>query len=152
MLTVNEYSTGKIKRATNFLNLVPVRSDLNFKRENMPVIQIKRIYEPPEENDGFRVLVDRLWPRGIKKELAHIDIWMKEVAPAADLRKWFNHEPEKWAEFSRKYTAGLKDSDAVKKLVGMIRKHKKTTLLYAAHDEQHNQAVVLQQFLKTLIK
>ena len=152
MLTVNEYSTGKIKRATNFLNLVPVRSDLNFKRENMPVIQIKRIYAPPEETDGFRVLVDRLWPRGIKKELAHIDIWMKEVAPAADLRKWFNHEPEKWAEFSRKYTAGLKDSDAVKELVDMIRKHKKITLLYAAHDEQHNQAVVLQQFLKTLIK
>ncbi len=118
----------------------------------MPVIQIKRIYEPPEENDGFRVLVDRLWPRGIKKELAHIDIWMKEVAPATDLRKWFNHEPEKWAEFSRKYTAGLKDSDAVKELADMIRKHKKTTLLYAAHDELHNQAVVLQQFLKTLIK
>lgn len=118
----------------------------------MPVVQIKRIYEPFEETDGFRVLVDRLWPRGIKKEMAHIDIWMKEVAPTTALRKWFNHEPEKWAEFSRRYTTELKDSDAVKELVDRVQKHKKTTLLYSAHDAQHNQALVLQQFIKALIK
>lgn len=118
----------------------------------MPEVQIKRIYEPREDSDGYRVLVDRLWPRGIKKELAHIDVWMKEVAPATALRKWFNHEPEKWTEFSRKYIADLKDSDAAKELVEIVRKHKKTTLLYSAHDAQHNQAQVLQGFIKAMIK
>lgn len=118
----------------------------------MPEVQIKRIYEPAEESDGFRVLVDRLWPRGIKKEQAHIDAWLKDIAPTTDLRKWFNHDPEKWEEFSRRYTAELKGSDAVKELMDMVRKHKKTTLLYGAHDAQHNQAQVLLRLITRLVK
>jgi uncharacterized protein YeaO (DUF488 family) len=120
--------------------------------EDMPVVQIKRIYEPAEESDGFRVLVDRLWPRGIKKEQAHIDIWLKDIAPTTALRKWFNHDPEKWEEFSGKYTAELKGSDAVKELMDMVRKHKKTTLLYGAHDVQHNQAQVLLRLITRQLK
>jgi uncharacterized protein YeaO (DUF488 family) len=114
----------------------------------MPAVQIKRVYEPFATTDGFRVLVDRIWPRGINKETAHADVWLKEVAPSTALRKWFNHEPGKWPEFTRKYTAELKRSDAMEQLLDIIRKHKKVTLLYSAHDEQHNQALVLQEFIK----
>ncbi|HRP58324.1 DUF488 domain-containing protein [Agriterribacter sp.] len=115
-------------------------------------VQIKRVYEPFAATDGFRVLVDRIWPRGIKKEAAHADVWLKEVAPSTALRKWFNHEPGKWPEFTRKYIAELKRSGALEQLLEIIRDHKKVTLLYAAHDEQHNQALVLQEFIKTLVK
>ena len=118
----------------------------------MPEVQIKRVYEPLTATDGFRVLVDRIWPRGIKKEVLHADSWLKDVAPSTVLRKWFNHESEKWPEFARKYKAELQESDAVGQLLGIIRKHKKVTLLYSAHDEQHNQALVLRKFLKTLLK
>lgn len=117
----------------------------------MPEIKIKRIYEHAESTDGFRILVDRLWPRGISKESAHIDVWMKEVAPSTDLRKWFNHDPAKWKEFIDKYMVELENSEEGKELITIIRKHKKTTLLYSAHDEEHNQAQVLQQFLKARI-
>lgn len=110
-------------------------------------IQIKRIYEPPDRNDGYRILVDRLWPRGVKKENAQIDIWLKEVAPSTELRKWFNHDPEKWAEFTRKYNAELHNSAFTKELIDLVQRHKKTTLLYSAHDVLHNQAQVLQQYL-----
>lgn len=115
-------------------------------------IKIKRIYEPYEKSDGFRVLVDRLWPRGIKKETAHIDHWMKEVAPSANLRKWFNHDPEKWAGFKTFYKAELKDAAAIKELVREIRDHGSVTLLYGAKDEKHNQAVVLQTVLKSELR
>lgn len=118
----------------------------------MPAVQIKRVYEPLATTDGFRVLVDRIWPRGVKKETAHADVWLKDVAPSTALRKWFNHEPEKWPEFTRKYTAELKRADAMEQLLDIIRKHEKTTLLYSAHDEQQNQALVLQEFIKTLVK
>lgn len=117
----------------------------------MPAVQIKRIYEPMEESDGFRILVDRLWPRGIKKEGSHIDIWLKEVGPSNELRKWFNHDPEKWEEFQKKYKAELKESEAMKELTSLVKKHKKTTLLYSAHDAIHNQAQVLQHYLSTFI-
>lgn len=113
----------------------------------MPTIKIKRVYEPAEAADGFRVLVDRLWPRGLKKEAAQVDVWMKEVAPSTELRKWFNHEPEKWESFRKKYKTELQQSEAVGELLQHVKKHKKITLLYAARDEQHNDAVVLQQFL-----
>lgn len=118
----------------------------------MADIKIKRIYDAPEKTDGFRILVDRLWPRGIKKENAQVDIWMKEVAPSTELRKWFNHDPEKWKQFWADYTKELKHSDAVKDLVEQIKRQHIVTLLYGAKDEQHNQAVVLQRFLKTLVK
>ncbi len=111
-------------------------------------IHIKRIYEPPSPNDGYRILVDRLWPRGIKKETASIDQWLKEVAPSTPLRKWFNHEPEKWNAFVEKYAGELKTSAAFKELKSLVHKHKKITLLYSAKDKLQNQAVALQQLLQ----
>jgi len=110
-------------------------------------IKTKRIYEEHSDADGYRVLVDRLWPRGIKKENAHIDLWLKEVAPSNELRKWFAHDPEKWKQFQAKYKAELKDSPALVELKSAIRANKTLTLLYGAKDEEHNQAVALKEFL-----
>ena len=107
----------------------------------MPV-KIKRIYEPAAPEDGQRILVDRLWPRGVAKAEAHIDLWLKEVAPSADLRRWFGHKPERWAEFQKRYLAELKDNPAFEDLRRLAR-GKPTTLLYGARDETHNQARVL---------
>jgi uncharacterized protein YeaO (DUF488 family) len=113
----------------------------------MGEILIKRIYAPFEKSDGLRILVDRLWPRGIKKENAKIDAWLKEIAPSASLRKWFNHDPENWNEFVKRYKAELKQSQALHELNNFKREHKTITLLYAAHDTEHNNAVVLQRVL-----
>jgi uncharacterized protein YeaO (DUF488 family) len=110
-------------------------------------IKIKRIYEPFKQSDGYRILVDRLWPRGIKKETAHIDTWLKEAAPSTVLRKWFDHDPGKWHAFLKKYQAQLRSSAAYEELVALTGKHKTVTLLYGAKDETHNQALALQQFL-----
>jgi len=110
-------------------------------------VKIKRAYEPFTKSDGYRILVDRLWPRGIKKENAHIDKWMKEVAPSTALRKWFNHEPEKWQQFITKYRTELKGSAALEELIPLIKEHKAITLIYAAKNEQYNQAVALKQFI-----
>jgi uncharacterized protein YeaO (DUF488 family) len=110
-------------------------------------VKIKRIYEPYSPDDGYRILIDRLWPRGIKKEDAHIDIWLKEIAPSTALRKWFNHEPEKWEAFRKKYHEELNASTTFKELVSYLRKHKVITLLYAAKEEKLNHAIVLQQFI-----
>ena len=107
----------------------------------MPV-KIKRIYEPAAPEDGQRILVDRLWPRGVSKGNAHIDLWLKDVAPSADLRRWFGHKPERWAEFQKRYLAELKDNPAFEDLRRWVR-GKPTTLLYGARDETHNQARVL---------
>jgi uncharacterized protein YeaO (DUF488 family) len=106
---------------------------------------IKRVYEPAKSTDGSRVLVDRLWPRGLKKTDAHLDHWMKEVAPSPRLRQWFNHEPERFAEFRRRYEAELAKNPAVAELRELGKKA--VTLLYAAHDPQVNHAVVLLSFL-----
>lgn len=111
-------------------------------------IKIKRIYEPFAKTDGFRVLIDRLWPRGMKKEDAHIDIWMKDIAPSTELRKWFDHDPDKWDEFRMKYHHELKTSDALKEIHAIIGQHTTITLLFAAKEEQYNHAIVLQEFLK----
>ncbi len=111
--------------------------------------QIKRIYDEKEASDGFRVLVDRLWPRGISKEKAAIDLWAKDIAPSSELRKWFNHDPEKWPEFRKRYQKELKDnSSAVDQFHAAIKGHKKITLLYGAKDTEHNQAIVLRDLLK----
>lgn len=110
-------------------------------------VTIKRAYEPPSPRDGTRVLVDRLWPRGVKKADAGISQWMKEIAPSNGLRKWFGHDPARWEEFRRRYKAELKDK---RELVGQLRevaKDGRLTLVYAAHDEAHNQAVVLRELL-----
>ena len=112
-------------------------------------IQIKRIYEPKEDGDGFRVLVDRLWPRGLSKLKAALDLWNKAVAPSPELRQWFNHEEEKWPEFRRRYLEELKrNPEALESLWNEIKDQKIVTLLYGARDEAHNQAVLLKEFLE----
>ena len=113
-------------------------------------LNIKRIYEPVEPGDGVRILVDRLWPRGIKKEKAAIDFWIREIGPSTTLRVWFNHDPEKWAAFRKLYLKELKNSPAVTELVLHIKGKKHVTLLYSARDEVHNQAVVIKEFVEKL--
>ena len=108
---------------------------------------IKRIYEPASPRDGIRVLVDRLWPRGIKKADAHVDLWKKEVAPSAGLRIWFSHKPERFAEFRGRYKGELRGNLALRELIQLGR-GKLVTLLYAAHDPAVNHAVVLQSVLR----
>jgi uncharacterized protein YeaO (DUF488 family) len=108
------------------------------------MIKIKRVYEKPAKEDGWRVLVDRLWPRGMKKEAAHLDAWMKDVAPSDALRKWFGHEQEKWGEFQKRYRSELaKKRELVAELKKMAKEHGTLTLLFGAKDEEHNEAVVL---------
>lgn len=110
-------------------------------------VTIKRIYEAYSPDDGFRILVDRLWPRGISKETAHLDLWLKEIGPSDELRKWFNHDPTKYEEFKRRYFNELDTNPAVARLKEIIKDHPKTTLLYSARDEKHNQATALQKYL-----
>lgn len=114
-------------------------------------VQIKRIYEEATEDDGVRVLVDRVWPRGVSKEKAQLDHWMKEVAPSNELRKWFGHDPEKYEAFKERYKKELKSgeqADQMEELKQLTKKHDKhILLLYAAKDEKHNQAKVLKEIL-----
>ncbi|RWR11847.1 DUF488 domain-containing protein [Sinirhodobacter populi] len=111
------------------------------------MIHLKRAYEPALPGDGARVLVDRLWPRGISKEVAQLDDWMKDVAPSTDLRKWFGHDPAKWPEFQHRYREELASRGAdLDRLRDLARKGP-LTLIYAAHDEAHNDAVVLRDVL-----
>ena len=110
-------------------------------------MKIKRAYAPAEESDGYRILVDRLWPRGISKEKAQIDLWLKSVAPSNELRKWFGHDPEKFPEFEQRYRAELAEGGALDELRAVLREHPDATLLFAAHDEEHNNAVVLKELL-----
>ncbi|HEX5322182.1 MAG TPA: DUF488 domain-containing protein [Capsulimonadaceae bacterium] len=112
------------------------------------MFQIKRAYEKPEKEDGARILVERLWPRGLTKEKSAIDQWMKEIAPSAELRKWYGHDVAKWDEFRKRYRAELKDH---KDLVEELRekgKKGRVSLIYAAHDEEHNSALVLKEYLE----
>ncbi|MBO9631867.1 MAG: DUF488 domain-containing protein [Chitinophagaceae bacterium] len=111
------------------------------------MIQIKRAYEKRQSKDGYRVLVDRLWPRGLSKATLHADQWLKDVAPSTELRKWFNHDPEKWKEFVKRYKAELKGNEALAELRAIAKEHGTVTLVYAAHDEEHNNAVVLQELI-----
>ena len=112
------------------------------------MIRIARVYETPAKNDGWRVLVDRLWPRGLKKKVAGVDEWMKEIAPSNELRKWFGHKPERWPEFQKRYRAELgKKKELLKKLRQIEKKRGTVTLLFGARDEEHNQAVVIRGFL-----
>lgn len=113
-----------------------------------PVIKIKRIYDRPLKKDGYRILVDRLWPRAVSKEKAAIDEWAKELAPEAALRKWFNHDPDRWHEFQKRYRAELKKNTALETFTEAHSKKSLITLLYAAKDTEHNHALVLQQFLQ----
>lgn len=110
-------------------------------------ILLKRAYAAPASSDGKRVLVDRLWPRGLAKAKAALDLWLKDVAPSTELRKWFGHDPAKWAEFQRRYRAELKNNPALATLQKMAEQGD-ITLIFAARDEQHNEAVVLKQVLE----
>ncbi len=113
-------------------------------------LQLKRVYEPPANIDGMRILVDRLWPRGLSKAEAKIDFWAKEVAPSNELRHWYQHEPEKWPEFQRKYFTELQNNpDAVQELIANIG-NKNATLLFASKETSLNNAAVLKEFLETL--
>ena len=115
----------------------------------MPAFKIKRIYEPQADTDGLRILVDRVWPRGVSKDKAALDTWAKDLAPSTTLRQWFAHDPDKFAEFQKRYRAEL---DAMPETVAGYLKawaeHETVTLVYSAKDEQHNQAVVLCAYLQ----
>src|SRR6476660_4811959 len=111
------------------------------------MIKLKRAYEPPAKSDGQRILVERLWPRGITKEKAKIDLWMKEIAPSPELRKWYAHDIEKWAEFKKRYLKELKQNkDQLLRLQELIKEP--VTFIYAAKDEEHNSALVLKDLLE----
>jgi len=112
-------------------------------------IHIKRIYDAASADDGARVLVDRLWPRGIRKDDAALTIWLKEIGPSNELRKWFGHDPVRWIEFGHRYRAELKGNDAEVARLREIVKQGRVTLLYGAHDAAHNQAVVLADYMRT---
>ncbi len=112
-------------------------------------IRMKRAYEPPAADDGARILIDRLWPRGVSKQTLALDQWLKEIAPSTELRQWFGHDPALWPEFRKRYAAELRThADLVESLRAMARQGV-VTLVYSAHDEAHNDAVVLQEFLLT---
>jgi len=113
----------------------------------MTEILLKRAYEPAAKSDGKRVLVERLWPRGVKKEALHLDTWMKDVAPSTQLRKWFNHDPKKWDEFRKRYFAELgANSDSWHDLIENAPN--RLTLVYSSHDHEHNNAVALREYLE----
>ncbi len=112
------------------------------------MIQLKRVYEKPARTDGLRVLVERLWPRGISKERAAVDLWLKEVAPSAELRQWFAHDPAKWPEFQRRYRAELRDNKEAVRTLKQKARQGAVTLVYAARDEEHNGALALKRFLE----
>lgn len=108
-------------------------------------IRIKRVYEQPDKQDGRRILVDRLWPRGLTKEKARVDLWLKDIAPSTELRKWFGHDPNRWEEFKERYLAELKNNhEQIQRLKEELDKGV-VTLVYGAKDEEHNAAVVLQE-------
>lgn len=115
------------------------------------MIRLKRIYDKPAKNDGFRVLVDGIWPRGSSKKEARLDLWLKQIAPSMNLRKWFGHDPEKWGEFKKRYRGELKEDErreALERLKELAKEEKTVTLLYAAKNTEQNNAVVLKEILE----
>jgi len=116
------------------------------------VLKTKRAYEPAETSDGTRFLVDRLWPRGIKKEKLKMEAWLKDVAPSPELRKWFAHDPEKWNEFQKRYRAELRANPEAWKPILEAAKKGDVTLLYSARDTEHNSAILLKAFLEEHLK
>ena len=112
-------------------------------------IKIKRVYEQPDKKDGERILVDRLWPRGLTKEKAAVDLWLKEIAPSTELRKWFAHDPDKWKSFRGRYETEIRHNYDLVKVLKDKAKRGIVTLVYGARDQKHNEALVLKQFLET---
>lgn len=113
----------------------------------MKAIKIKRVYDDPARGDGYRILVDRVWPRGVSKEDADLDDWLKELAPSTELRKWFDHDEKKWTEFSKKYRRELEDKEDQIQKIRDKAGYRIVTLLYGAKDEKHNQAIVLRDVI-----
>jgi len=120
----------------------------NVGRKERAMIQLKRAYDKPSRDDGLRVLVERLWPRGLTKERAAVDLWLKDVAPSPELRKWFGHDPDKWEQFQKRYWKELKENDDAVRLLKQKGKRGTVTLVYAARDEEHNGALALKRFLE----
>jgi uncharacterized protein YeaO (DUF488 family) len=121
------------------------------RKKGKSVLKIKRVYEPAETSDGTRFLVDRLWPRGIKKEALKMEAWLKDVAPSPELRKWFAHDPDKWKEFQKRYRVELESSPDAWMPILEGAKQGDVTLLYSARDTEHNSAVLLKAFLEEKI-
>jgi uncharacterized protein YeaO (DUF488 family) len=115
-------------------------------------LKIKRVYDAPSDADGYRVLVDRLWPRGMSKNDLKVDVWLRDVAPSDELRKWFGHDPAKWEEFRSKYTQELNSNREFEKLLDLVREKERVTLVYSARDTEHNQAVVLKELIEKRLK
>jgi len=115
-------------------------------------IHIKRVYEEAAPTDGYRVLVDRLWPRGVKKEDAKLDLWAKDIAPTTQLRQWFHHEAPKWSDFKAKYHTELSQSPHFSQFLSELKKHQTITFLIAANNEQHNHALALKDFVEEKMK
>lgn len=113
----------------------------------MTTLKLKRVYEPPSQRDGFRILVDRLWPRGLAKEEAKVNLWLKEVAPSSELRKWFGHDEARWERFEERYFQELDENPAVEELRNVVAHHRTVTLLFGAKDTEHNNAVALRDYL-----
>jgi len=112
------------------------------------MIILKRVYEPATRDDGFRILVERLWPRGLSKQAAHIDLWLKDISPSPELRTWYRHDVTKWIEFQRRYRAELRGNQFVSQLQSLLLEKGTITFVYASRDEEHNSARVLKGFLE----
>jgi uncharacterized protein YeaO (DUF488 family) len=111
-------------------------------------IRIKRVYEEPDKDDGVRILVDRLWPQGLTTEKARVDLWLKEIAPSTELRKWFAHDPKKWKKFRGRYETEIRHKDDLIKVLNQKAREGTITLIYGARDEKHNEALVLKHILE----
>jgi uncharacterized protein YeaO (DUF488 family) len=116
--------------------------------EEKSMVKVKRVYDSPSRADGLRVLVDRLWPRGLTKERAAVDLWLKDLAPSTELRKWFGHDPTKWKQFQARYRTELREKEDSIKLLKEKSKDRTLTLLFGARDEEHNEALVLKKVLE----
>jgi uncharacterized protein YeaO (DUF488 family) len=116
------------------------------------MLRLKRVYEPPARSDGRRILVDRLWPRGLSKKDAAVDDWLRDIAPSTELRRWFNHEPEKWPEFERRYRHELRAHADLLRAVTAQATRGTVTLVYGARDEAHNDAIVLARVIRARIR
>jgi Uncharacterized conserved protein len=112
-------------------------------------MKIKRVYDKPDKDDGVRILVDRLWPRGLTKEKASVDLWLKDIAPSTELRKWFGHDPSKWDEFKKRYCQELKNNKEPGILLKEQLKKGMVTLVYGARDEDHNEALVIKELFNS---
>ena len=118
----------------------------------MGQVDIKRVYEQAADEDGVRILVDRLWPRGVSKERAVLSGWFKEVAPSPDLRRWWHHDPDRFEDFARRYRTELDDNPALEDLLSIVREHDRTTLVYAAKDPAVNHALILRDYIRQVLE